>query len=82
MIGYSVFAIWPVGSFFPIWLMRDAYFEGIVVSMGEAYAEGLKEMAPYWIIPVMIAYTVVTAIVGGVIAGRINKKHFEKAGIA
>lgn len=82
LIGYYVFSIWPVGSFFPIWFIRDAYFDGIVASMGEAYAEGLKAMTPYWIIPVMIVYTIAAAVVGGLVAGKMNKKHFEKAGIA
>lgn len=82
LMGYYVFSIWPVGSFFPIWLMRDAYFDGVVASMGEAYAEGLKAMTPYWIIPVMIVYTIAAAVVGGLVAGKMNKKHFEKAGIA
>lgn len=81
LIGYYVFSIWPVGSFFPIWLMRDAYFDGVVASMGEAYAEGLKAMTPFWIIPVMIAYTIAAGVVGGLVAGKMNKKHFEKAGI-
>ena len=82
LIGYYVFSIWPLGSFFPIWLMRDAYFDGVVASMGEAYAEGLKAMTPFWIIPVMIAYTIAAGVVGGLVAGKMNKKHFEKAGIA
>lgn len=82
MIGYCVFAIWPIGSFFPIWIMRDAYFASVVASMGEAYAQELKAMTPYWIIPVMIVYTVIAAVIGSLISGKMNKKHFEKAGIA
>ncbi|MBE6876040.1 MAG: Trep_Strep domain-containing protein [Ruminococcus sp.] len=82
LIGYCVFAIWPVGSFFPIWFMRDAYFESVVNSMGQEYADGLMKMTPSWLIPVMIAYTVVAAVLGALIASKMNKKHFEKAGIA
>lgn len=82
MVGYLVFAIWPVGTFFPIWLMRNSYFTSVIDSMGEAYANSLKAMTPAWILPVIIAYTVVAALAGWFIAGKINKKHFEKAGIA
>ncbi len=69
------------GVIFIIASLTD-YFDGIVASMGEAYAEGLKAMTPYWIIPVMIVYTIAAAVVGGLVAGKMNKKHFEKAGIA
>ena len=61
-------------------VMLSMYMPG--ECMGEAYAEGLKAMTPYWIIPVMIVYTIAAAVVGGLVAGKMNKKHFEKAGIA
>ncbi|SFA97143.1 energy-coupling factor transport system substrate-specific component [Acetitomaculum ruminis DSM 5522] len=80
--GYYIFSFWPISSFFQIWFMRDKYFDTVVASMGQNYADGLKAITPYWIIPVMFIYTFVAAIIGGLIAGKINKKHFAKAGIA
>ncbi|MCL6319277.1 hypothetical protein EXT67_23785, partial [Pectobacterium atrosepticum] len=47
-----------------------------------SFAEVINAIgANRWVVPAMIAGTVVCAIIGGMIGKKLLKKHFEKAGI-
>lgn len=86
MLGaYVVISLWPVGTLIPILMMGTAYFEGFRASMGDAYvsgAIGIFTAVSGWLIPAVIAATVIAAIVGAYLGKAVLKKHFVRAGIA
>lgn len=49
--------------------------------MGGEFIATLKALTPTWVLFAQLALVVVCAIVGYLLAGRIFKKHFERAGI-
>lgn len=78
---HGVFSMWVIGAFIPIVVSRDAYYENLLPSYGQAYADTLMAYMPDWILPVLLVAAFVSGLVGGVIGQRIFKKHFERAGI-
>lgn len=49
--------------------------------MSADFCNTLEAMTPVWALLVMMAGTVIFALIGCVIGKRMFKKHFEKAGI-
>lgn len=79
--SYCVFSIWVFGSMLPMWIMRDAYFERIRSSQGDAYTDAVLSLLSNWIIPVIFIAIVIAAIIGAYIGKAALKKHFKRAGI-
>ena len=83
-------AAWTVSSLLfngtnllPIWFFWDAYYAFAVSSgMSQGYIDSYVRYftVPYWII-FIVAFTTVCGFAGSMIASRLIKKHFEKAGV-
>lgn len=83
-------AAWTVSSLLfngtnllPIWFFWDAYYAFAVSSgMSQGYIDSYVRYftVPYWII-FIVAFTTVCGFAGSLIASRLIKKHFEKAGV-
>ena len=82
ILAHGVFSIWVFGAFIPIIMTRDSYYEKLIPTFGQEYADTLMGYMPDWILPVMIVAAFVAGIIGGLIGRKIFKKHFERAGIA
>ena len=83
-------AAWTVSSLLfngtnllPIWFFWDAYYAFAVSSgMSQEYIDSYVRYftVPYWII-FIVAFTTLCGFAGSLIASRLIKKHFEKAGV-
>ena len=82
ILAHGVFSIWVFGAFIPIIMTRDSYYEKLIPTFGQEYADTLMGYMTDWILPVMIVAAFVAGIIGGLFGRKIFKKHFERAGIA
>lgn len=83
-------AAWTISSLLfngtnllPIWFFWDAYYAFAVSSgMSQEYIDSYVRYftVPYWII-FIVAFTTLCGFAGSLIASRLIKKHFEKAGV-
>jgi len=83
LVAYCIFALAPMGAYVPMAVM-PAQFDEFMHKKGDfaSFAEVINAIgANRWVIPAMMAGTVVCAIIGGIIGKKFLKKHFEKAGI-
>ncbi|MDR1015804.1 MAG: MptD family putative ECF transporter S component [Coriobacteriales bacterium] len=80
MASYLLFTQNLWGGFLPIWIMRDFFFEKSA-GMGGEFVEVLMALTPTWVLFAQLGLVAVCAFVGFVLAGRLFKKHFEKAGV-
>ncbi|MBQ9608853.1 MAG: MptD family putative ECF transporter S component [Lachnospiraceae bacterium] len=76
----GVFPLWAFGNYLPLFLQRDQYFADRT-EYGQEYADAVMKLTPNWMIIVLLVFTFVCGIVGGLIGKKLLKKHFEKAGI-
>ena len=76
VLTHGVFSMWVIGAFIPIVVTRDAYYQSLLPGYGKEYA-----YMPDWILPILLAASFVSGIVGGLIGQKIFRKHFERAGI-
>lgn len=76
----TVFGGWVWGDFIPMFINRN-YFDNLS-NYGEGYAEALKKLCPPWMLIVLFFAAFIAGFIGAVIAQKLLKKHFEKAGIA
>jgi energy-coupling factor transport system substrate-specific component len=81
VLTHGVFSIWVVGAFIPIIVTRANYYEKLIPSFGQEYADALMGYMPDWILPVLVAACFVSGLLGGLLGRKIFKKHFERAGI-
>ena len=81
VLTHAVFALWGIGNYLPLYLMRDDYFS-TRQQYGQAYVDGVMKLTPVWMLPVIIIMTFVFGLVGSLIGKALLKKHFKKAGIA
>ena len=81
ILAHGVFSIWVFGAFIPIVITRDNYYEKLIPTYGQEYADTLMGYIPDWILPVMAMAAFVAGIIGAWIGRKIFKKHFERAGI-
>jgi energy-coupling factor transport system substrate-specific component len=80
LVSYLLFTQNLWGGFLPIWIMRDFFFEK-TAGMGGEFVEALRTLTPTWVLFAQLALVVVCALAGFVLAGKLFKKHFEKAGV-
>jgi energy-coupling factor transport system substrate-specific component len=78
--AYAVFSIWCFGSYIPLIFMADRFWEENAV-YGSEYIETAKGLFQLWMAPTLIFMCVFFGWVGGMIGGRMLKKHFIRAGI-
>lgn len=82
ILSYVFFSQNLLGGFLPIWIMRDYYFaDTLERGMSADFCNTLEAMTPVWVLLLMIAGTVILALIGCIIGKKIFKKHFEKAGM-
>lgn len=81
MISYWVFNLTMIGPFMMLVYAKDAFIESCDVYYGTEYAQAIEKLTPDWIIFGLAGLAVVGAVIGTLLASRITKKHFEKAGI-
>ena len=84
LAAYCVMALAPLGAYVPMVVMPEQ-FDAFMRSKGDvASFEGIIHAigGTWWILPALVAGTVVCALIGGFIGKKLLRKHFEKAGIA
>lgn len=81
LISYLVFNINMVCPFSNLYLNRDSFMAMAMEYYGEAYANGVAALATSWMPVAQIGLAVIGAGIGVLIASKLIKKHFEKAGI-
>ena len=82
ILGYSVFSLWMIGTYIPMYFMVEQSFEHFESSFGQEYATRVMEVMPMWSLILVILGCFIFAIFGGLIGKAVLKKHFKKAGIA
>lgn len=82
ILSFMVFSLNPIGSYMMLWINRKAYMEYLVGKGTEqAYMDTMSATAQDWMLPVMIAATLLLAWLGALLGKKLLKKQFEKAGI-
>lgn len=81
-VAFALFSLGMTGSPLPVWLFHDSFFAQISSQgMSADYVATLQGFAGVPMMVVMFAATIVCAILGALIARKLFKKHFEKAGL-
>lgn len=80
-ISFMIFNINIVGPYLILLYAKPRYLEMIEDYSGPEYAVRMDALMPTWIILLLAAIAVIGAIIGTAFAGKLMKKHFEKAGI-
>ena len=82
LISFVLFSIGMVGSPLPIWLMREDFLRQITEQgMPTDYINTLRALSSNGMLVVLFLAPIVGAIIGGLIARLMFRKHFEKAGL-
>lgn len=81
ILGYSVFSLWMIGTYIPMYFMIDKAYDHFAGNFGDDYATRVMSVMPSWSLILVIAGCFIFAILGGLFGKVILKKHFEKAGI-
>ena len=82
LISFVLFSIGMVGSPLPIWLMREDFLRQITEQgMPTDYVNTLRALSSNGMLVVLFLAPIVGAIIGGLIARLMFRKHFEKAGL-
>lgn len=82
ILGYMVFSMNPIGSYMMLWVNRKAYMDYLVGKGTEqTYMDTMSATAQDWMLPAMIAGTLLFAWLGALLGRKLLKKQFEKAGI-
>lgn len=79
-LGYAVQSLWGITMYIQIWLMGDAYFEELSLSMGADFASKFQKYVPWYSVFWLIGLTVICAYIGMFFAKKILKKHFTRVG--
>ena len=82
LVSFVLFSVGMVGSPLPIWLMRDE-FPAADYGAGDAggLCNTLAALSSNVMLVVLFLAPVVGAVIGGLIARAMFRKHFEKAGL-
>ena len=82
LISFALFSVGMVGSPLPIWLMREDFLQQIAEQgMPADYVNTLAALSSDGMLAVLFLAPIVGAIIGGLIARVMFRKHFEKAGL-
>ncbi len=82
VLGFCVFSLNPIASYMMIWIDQQAY-KAYLLSKGTqaAYLDTMFNTAQDWMLPAMVAGTVLASLAGAAIGSRLLKKHFTRAGV-
>ena len=82
LVSFVLFSLGMVGSPLPIWLMREDFLRQITEQgMPADYVNTLAALSSSSMLVVLFLAPVVGAIIGGILARAMFRKHFEKAGL-
>ena len=82
LVSFVLFSVGMVGSPLPIWLMREGFLRQITEQgMPADYVNTLAALSSNVMLVVLFLAPVVGAVIGGLIARAMFRKHFEKAGL-
>lgn len=70
------------GTYVPLLFFSQQTITSYGSLYGDAYLATLTSMSTPWFVALMLCVTAVCALVGSLIARKLLKKHFEKAGVA
>ena len=80
VMGYCIFALWPITTYIMIWMSGEAYFQELSKSMGQEFADGFQKLLPPWSVFPLIGLTLIAGCIGAFIGTKMMKKHFERIG--
>ena len=81
-LAFALFSLGMTGSPLPIWIMRSSFLSQISAQgMPADYVATLEAISSPAMLIVLFVAPVVGAMIGALIAKRMFRKHFEKAGI-
>ena len=82
LVSFVLFSVGMVGSPLPIWLMREDLLRQITEQgMPADYVNTLAALSSNGMLIVLFLAPVVGAVIGGILARAMFRKHFEKAGL-
>ena len=81
-MSFLVFSLNPMGSYLMLWIDPSGYTSYLAGKGTEqAYLDTMVSTGAGWVLPGMIALTLVCALVSALVGRRLLKKQFEKAGV-
>lgn len=80
-LANGVFNMWICGSLMQMLLMHDEYMAMTVPTMGQEYADKLEALITYPNMAIVYLIAFIGGILGAIIAKKLLRKHFEKAGL-
>ncbi len=81
LVSYLVFNLNMVCPFTNLYFNRSKFIAMATEYYGQEYAESVAALATWWLPFLQIGLAIVGALIGVIIASKLIKKHFEKAGI-
>ena len=82
LVSFVLFSVGMVGSPLPIWLMREDFLQQITEQgMPADYVNTLAALSSPGMQVVLFLAPIVGAVIGGLLAKAMFRKHFEKAGL-
>ena len=82
LVSFVLFSVGMAGSPLPIWLMREDFLRQITEQgMPADYVNTLAALSSNGMLIVLFLAPIVGAVIGGLIARIMFRKHFEKAGL-
>ena len=82
LVSFVLFSVGMVGSPLPIWLMREDFLLQITEQgMPADYVNTLAALSSNGMLIVLFLAPVIGAVIGGILARAMFRKHFEKAGL-
>lgn len=81
LVSFLAFSLNPMGSYMMLWLDPSGYASYLTGKGTEqAYMDTMLATGTDWMLPAMIALTLVCALVSALVGRKLLKKQFEKAG--
>lgn len=82
VLSFVTFSLNPMGSYLMLWIDPSGYSAYLTGRGAEqAYMDTMLATGADWVLPAMIALTIVCALVSALVGMRLLRKQFEKAGM-
>lgn len=81
LVSFLVFSLNPMGSYMMLWI-DPAGYAGYLTGKGteQAYMDTMMATGADWVLPAMIALTLLCALISGLVGQYLVRKQFAKAG--
>jgi len=79
--AYAVYNISVTGPFSLLFFAREEFFKATGEYYGQVYVDKLEALAPNWIFIALVDLALIGGFLGAKLGYKLNKKHFERAGI-